>query len=194
MLIISMKERCWPNVSGLMAEYHDTEWGVPLHDDQKLFEFLILDGFQAGLSWSTILNKREAFRSAFKKFDYTKIAAFSTIDIETLMQNSGIIRNRAKITATILNAQALLKIRTEFGSFNNYLWNFTDYQPIQSNLKSFSEMPAQTELSQIISRDLQKYGFKFVGPTIIYAFMQAIGMINDHLITCFRYPELQLLK
>lgn len=173
-----------------MQQYHDEEWGVPLHDEIKLFEFLMLDGAQAGLSWKTILEKRGTYREAFDQFDFEKVAKFDENKIEELMQNPGIIRNRAKITAFITNAQAYIKIRKEFGTFDNYLWKFVDYKPIQNKFSSWAEIAPQTPLSQTISKDLKKRGFKFVGPTIIYAFMQAIGMVNDHLVHCYRYKEI----
>ena len=184
------KIRCWGNDDPLMRDYHDHEWGVPLHDDQMLFEFLMLDGAQAGLSWSTILKKRENYRKAFDNFDYEKIALYDEKKIEQLLQNPGIIRNKLKVNAFVKNAQAYIKLREEFGSFDKYIWGFIDNTPIQNRFKSFDEMPAKTELSENISKDLKKKGFKFVGPTIIYAFMQAIGMVNDHLVKCFRNKEL----
>jgi DNA-3-methyladenine glycosylase I len=186
-----MKERCWRNVDGLMIEYHDTEWGVPLHDDRKLYEFLVLDGAQAGLSWTTILNKRENYRQAFDNFEFEKIAKYDEQKIQQLVQNPGIIRNRLKIQAFITNAKGVIHIRKEFGSFDQYLWAFAEKGPIDNALKSFADMPTQSPLSEKISKDLKRRGFKFVGPTIIYAFMQAIGMVNDHLVHCFRYAELE---
>ena len=187
-----MVYRCWGDDNDpLMKAYHDTEWGVPLHDDQRLFEFLILDGFQAGLSWRTILHKREGFRKAFNHFDYHKIARYSSQKIMALQADKSIIRNKAKINAAIVNAQAFLTIQKEFGSFDRYIWSYVKNKPIQNRLKSFDEMPAKTDLSIEISNDLKKRGFQFVGPTIIYAFMQAIGMVNDHLTNCFRYAELK---
>jgi DNA-3-methyladenine glycosylase I len=186
-----MVQRCWGDKDPLMRDYHDKEWGVPLHDDQKLFEFLILDGFQAGLSWSTILHKRENFKMAFDNFDYTKITKYSEKKIEELQQNAGIIRNKLKIAATVTNAKAFIKIQKEFGSFDQYLWSFIDHKPIQNALTTFEDMPAKTPLSEKITIDLKKHGFKFVGPTIVYAFMQAIGMVNDHLTRCFRHQEIK---
>ena len=174
-----------------MRTYHDTEWGTPLHDDQKLFEALVLDGFQAGLSWSTILNKRDNFRKAFDNFDYKKITKYSSNKINALLSDQSIIRNRLKINAAITNAKAFLAIQKEFGSFDQYIWKFVDNKPIQNNFESFDQMPAKTDLSIEISKDLKKRGFKFIGPTIIYAFMQGVGMVNDHLIKCFRYAELK---
>ena len=173
-----------------MKEYHDKEWGVPVHDDQRLFEFLILEGAQAGLSWNTILLKRENFREAFDNFDYKKIASYNEKKVEELLNNAGIIRNRLKIGATISNAKAILQVQEEFGSFDNYIWKFIDNNPIVNKFKSLDELPAKTEMSEQISKDLKKRGFKFVGPTIIYSFMQAIGMTNDHTTDCFRYEEI----
>ena len=186
--------RCWGDKDDLMREYHDTEWGVPLHDDYKLFEFLVLDGAQAGLSWSTILKKRENYRRAFDNFDFEKIAKYGDDKIEELQNNAGIIRNKLKINAFITNAQAYIKLRKEFGSFDKYIWDWVDNKPIQNKLKLFDEMPAKTILSEQITKDLKKRGFKFVGPTIIYAFMQAIGLVNDHLQKCFRYKEISKLS
>jgi DNA-3-methyladenine glycosylase I len=180
--------RCpWPSNDLLMIAYHDEEWGVPLHDDQKLFEFMVLDCFQAGLSWRTVLHKRENFRKAFDGFDYRKIAKYDQRKYESLLQDAGIIRNKAKISGTIVNAQAFLQVRKEFGSFDAYIWSFTEGKTILNGWKDLSELPARTELSDKMSKDLVKRGFKFAGSTICYAFIQAIGMVNDHLITCFRY-------
>ena len=176
-----------------MAEYHDTEWGVPVHNDRMLFEFLMLEGAQAGLSWSTILNKRENYRKAFDNFDFELIAKYDEKKVEKLLQNPGIIRNRLKVGAFITNAQAYIELRKEFGSFDTYLWAYIDGKPIDNHIKSFEGMPAKTELSTTISKDLKKRGFKFIGPTIIYAFMQAIGMVNDHPMDCFRYEEIKKL-
>ena len=184
------KPNCWGTNDVLMAKYHDDEWGTPLHDDRKLFEFLILEGFQAGLSWSTILNKRENFRRAFDNFDYNKVAQYDSRKVATLLKDSGIIRNRLKITAAVGNAKAFILIRKGFGTFDRYIWGFTNGKPVSNKLKSFKEMPAKTPLSDLISRDLQKRGFKFVGSTIVYAYMQATGMVNDHLVSCPRYREL----
>jgi DNA-3-methyladenine glycosylase I len=185
-----MVYRCWGDNDPLMMAYHDHEWGVPLHDDQKLFEFLVLDAFQAGLSWRTILHKRENFRNAFDNFDYHKIARYSSKKIKALQSDESIIRNRLKINATVSNAKEFIAVQNEFGSFDKYLWAYVRSKPIQNNLKSFEELPAKSNLSIEISYDLKKRGFKFVGPTIIYAFMQAIGMVNDHLKKCFRHSEL----
>ena len=182
--------RCaWGSHNPLMIEYHDTEWGVPLHDEQKLFEFLILEGMQAGLSWSTILNKRENFRRAFAEFDVEQVARFGKRDINRLLKDAGIIRNRLKIEATINNAQRFSKVQNEFGSFDAYIWGFVGGKPIKNGFKSLQEIPAKTPLSDAISKDLIKRGFKFVGSTIVYAHMQATGMVNDHTVDCFRYDE-----
>ena len=164
--------------------YHDTEWGMPSHDDNYIFEMLILEGFQAGLSWNTILQKRENFRKAFDNFDYKKIAKYDENKLDELLQNEGIIRNRLKIYSAVTNAAAFMKIQKEFGSFSDYIWNFTDNKRIVNNPKTLSEVPATSELSDKISKDLKKRGFKFVGSTIIYSFLQAIGIIDDHLVSC----------
>ncbi|MHA1727871.1 MAG: DNA-3-methyladenine glycosylase I [Promethearchaeota archaeon] len=185
-----MVQRCWQNLDNLMRDYHDKEWGVPLHDDRKLFEFLVLDGAQAGLSWKTILKKREACRIAFDGFDFEKIAEYNENNVEELLNNRGIIRNRLKINAFITNARSFIRIRQEFSSFDRYIWQFVKNKTIKNKWKSWEEVPSKTGLSVIISKDLKKRGFKFVGPVIIYAFMQAIGMVNDHLVKCFRYKEL----
>jgi len=180
--------RCpWPSDDPLMIAYHDKEWGVPLHDDQKLFEFMVLDCFQAGLSWRTVLHKRENFRKAFDNFDYRKIAKYDQQKIDSLLQDTGIIRNKAKINGTIQNAKCFLEVQKEFGSFDHYIWSFTNGKIIVNKWKSLSELPARSEISDLMSKDLVKRGFKFAGSTICYAFMQAIGMVNDHLTTCFRY-------
>ncbi|OFY48065.1 MAG: DNA-3-methyladenine glycosylase [Bacteroidetes bacterium GWF2_41_31] len=187
-----MKEqiRCpWPAGKALDTQYHDHEWGVPLHDDQKLFEFLVLDAFQAGLSWSTILNKRENFRQALDGFNPQIIARYSEDKVAELMNNPGIIRNGLKIRATITNAQYFLKVQEEFGSFDRYIWQFTNHQTKTNAWNSLKEIPASTPESDAMSKDLKKRGFKFVGSTICYAFMQAAGMVNDHLVTCFRYEQ-----
>ncbi len=186
-----MEKSCnWPGNDPLMQEYHDKEWGVPLHDDRKLFEFLVLEGFQAGLSWMTILRKREYFREAFHGFDPVLVAEMSKTDVDRLLQNPGIIRNRMKIEAAIRNAVCFLKIRQECGSFDRYIWQFTDYKPVINRFTSLDQLPAKTELSDRISADLKRRGFKFVGSTIVYAHMQATGMVNDHLMHCFRYHEI----
>jgi DNA-3-methyladenine glycosylase I len=182
--------RCpWPMQEN-MIRYHDEEWGVPVHDDRLLFEFLILEGAQAGLSWQTVLNKRENYRAAFDQFDAKKIVRYGDKKITELLGNDGIIRNRLKIHATIQNAKSFLKMREEFGSFDAYLWRFVDGEPIINHRKSMQDVPARTEISDAMSRDLLKRGFKFVGSTICYAFMQAVGLVNDHLVTCFRHKEL----
>lgn len=180
------KIRCaWCEKDDLYREYHDNEWGKPVYDDDTLFEFLILETFQAGLSWYTILKKRENFRAAFDDFNYNKVAQYSEDKVLELMQNEGIIRNQLKIRGTISNAIAFIKIQEEFGSFSNYIWKFTDGKPIENNRKSLSEIPATTPLSDAISKDLKKRGFKFVGSTVIYAHMQATGMVNDHVEECW---------
>ena len=185
------KIRCdWTHNNPYNNEYHDKEWGVPLHDDRKLFEFLILDAFQAGLSWLTILKKRENFRNAFDNFDAEKIAAYDENKIKELLNNQGIIRNKLKIKAAVSNAKAFLSIQREFGSFDKYIWQFTGYKTIVNRWKSWKEIPASTKESDAMSKDLKKRGFKFVGSTICYAFMQAAGMVNDHTVDCFRYSEL----
>ena len=185
------KMRCsWPSDDKLMIKYHDKEWGVPLHNDKKLFEFLILEGFQAGLSWRTVLYKRENFRKAFDNFDYNQVAKYDKRKINSLLKDEGIIRNRLKVEGAVKNAKAFLQIRKEFGTFDKYIWGFVNGKPVQNKFKSLKELPARTELSDLISKDMNKRGFTFVGSTIIYAHMQATGMANDHLITCFRYKEL----
>jgi DNA-3-methyladenine glycosylase I len=182
--------RCpWPS-NDLSIRYHDLEWGVPVHDDRLLFEYLILEGAQAGLSWQTVLNKRENYRAAFDNFDAEKIARYGEKQTARLLANEGIIRNRLKIAATIQNARSFLKVREEFGSFDKYLWRFVAGRRVVNRRKSMSEVPARTEISDALSKDLLKRGFKFVGSTICYANMQAVGMVNDHLVTCFRHKEL----
>ena len=184
------KKRCaWCVGDPLYENYHDKEWGKPVYDDETLFEFLILETFQAGLSWITVLRKRENFRKAFDAFDYKKIAKYEQPKIEELLQDSGIIRNKLKIKATISNAQAFIAIQEEFGSFSKYIWGFVNGKPIKNKFKSISELPANTPLSDLISKDLKKRGFKFVGTTVVYAHMQATGMVNDHELSCFRYNE-----
>jgi DNA-3-methyladenine glycosylase I len=186
-----MKIRCpWANNDPLMIEYHDREWGVPVHDDSLLFEFLILEGAQAGLSWTTILKKRENYRLAFDNFDPEKVSAYNDQKIEELVENSGIVRNKLKIRSAIVNAKLLLEIQREYGSFDNYVWKFVDGKPIQNKWKKMEDIPSSTLESENMSSDLKNRGFKFVGPTICYAFMQAVGMVNDHLIDCFRHSEL----
>lgn len=184
-------KRCgWVSNDPLYIEYHDKEWGVPVFDDQKLFEFLVLESFQAGLSWITILKKRENFRKAFNGFDYKKIARYNSQKINQLLNNSGIIRNRLKINAAVNNAVAFIKIQDEFESFSRYIWGFIGHQPIKNHFKTLEEVPAKTPLSDTISKDLKRRGFKFVGSTIMYAHMQATGMVNDHTTDCFRYKEI----
>jgi len=183
--------RCWGDGLGdLMTEYHDVEWGTPIHDDRKIFEFLILEGMQAGLSWTLVLNKRENFRRAFRGFDPAKVAKFTARDVTRLLGDAGIIRNRLKILGAINNAKRFLEVRKEFGSFDRYIWGFVGGKPVRTGLRSFAEMPAKTPLSDRISADLKARGFKFVGSTVIYSHLQATGMVNDHLVTCFRYREL----
>ena len=184
------KHRCqWCLGDALYEAYHDQEWGVPVYDDATLFEFLILETFQAGLSWITILRKRENFRAAFDNFDYKKIALYQEVKFDSLLQDAGIIRNKLKIKATITNAQAFMKIQNEFGSFSKYIWAFVDGKPIKNSRKNIQDLPATTSVSDTLSKDLKKRGFKFVGSTVIYAHMQATGMVNDHEIGCFRYHE-----
>ena len=185
-----MKElkRCpWPGNDPLMIEYHDMEWGVPLHDDRRIFEFIVLEGMQAGLSWSTVLRKRENFRKAYKGFDPHIVAKFTQRDLERLLNDPGIIRNRLKIKASIANAGAFLAVQQEFGSFDRYMWEFVGGKPIKHRLRTVSQMPTTSPESDRFSQDLKQRGFKFVGSTIIYAHMQATGMISDHLMSCFRY-------
>ena len=184
------KKRCaWCGTDPLYMAYHDEEWGKPVYDDSKLFEFLILETFQAGLSWITILRKRENFRKAFDNFDYKKIAAYGEDKYESLLQDAGIVRNKLKIKATISNAQSFMDVQKEFGSFSDYIWAFTNGKPILNKHKIKDDVPATTDLSDLISKDLKKRGFKFVGSTVIYANMQATGMVNDHLVDCFRHGE-----
>lgn len=183
------KVRCsWPGVDPLYVAYHDDEWGVPEYDDQALFEKLLLDGFQAGLSWITILRKRDGFRAAFDNFDPEKVARYGEADFERLMNDAGIVRNQAKVRAATGSAKAWLEIM-EQGGFSNYLWNYVDGRPIQNQFATMAEVPAQTPLSQQISKDLKARGFKFVGPTIVYAFMQAVGMVNDHMTGCYCHAK-----
>ena len=186
-----ISKRCKWAVDELMIEYHDIEWGLPLHDDKVLFEFLILEGAQAGLSWSTILKRRKGYQIAFNNFDASKVAAFGDREIENLMQNTQIIRNRLKINSTISGAKAFLEIQKDFGSFDKYVWSFVNGKTIINNINQMEEIPSITEESEKMSKDLKKRGFNFVGPTICYAFMQAIGMVNDHEVGCFRWEEVQ---
>jgi DNA-3-methyladenine glycosylase I len=187
----SDERRCpWCLRSEIYRRYHDEEWGVPVHDDRKLFEFLTLEGAQAGLSWSTILAKRENYRKAFARFDPEKVARFGARDAELLMRDPGIVRNRLKIESTIGNARAFLEVRREFGTFDAYLWGFVNGRPLRSRRRSMKEVPDRTAVSDAISRDLERRGFRFVGSTIVYAFMQAVGVVNDHLTSCFRRGRL----
>jgi len=182
--------RCgWATSAPEYVEYHDTEWGVPLHDDRRLFEFLILEGAQAGLSWETILRKREAYRTAFDDFDPERVARYTPKKIERLMANPGIVRNRLKIDSTLTNAAAFLAVRREFGSFDAYIWRFVDGKPRVNTVRASGDVPVSTPQSDAMSKDLKRRGFRFVGTTICYAFMQATGMVNDHAMTCFRYRE-----
>lgn len=184
------KHKCgWCEGDDLYEAYHDFEWGVPVKDDETLFEFLLLETFQAGLSWITILRKRENFRKAFDNFDYVKIALYNEAKVSMLLQDEGIIRNKLKVRSAISNAKSFMKIQEEFGSFSNYIWGFVNDTPIKNSLSNYKEGPANTSLSDVISKDLKKRGFKFVGSTVVYAFMQATGMVNDHEVNCFRYNE-----
>ncbi len=184
-------KRCgWCGEDPLYVAYHDDEWGVPVYDDRTLFEFLILEGAQAGLSWSTILNKRDGYRRAFDGFDAEKVAHFDATKIAALLTDPGIVRNQLKVASAVSNAQAFLRVREEWGSFSDYIWSFVDGRPIQNQWRALSEIPAKTPLAEAISKDLKKRGFGFVGPTIVYAHMQATGMVNDHLLDCFRYPQI----
>ena len=188
-------KRCgWCVGDPLYEAYHDTEWGVPVLDDQTLFEFLILETFQAGLSWITILRKRENFREALDGFNYEKIANYSEEKIEELLLNAGIIRNKLKVRATVTNAQAFIKVQEEFGSFSGYIWKFVQGKPINNMVVNYKEMPPTTSISDALSKDLKKRGFKFVGSTVMYAHMQATGMVNDHEVTCFRHKEVKQIK
>jgi DNA-3-methyladenine glycosylase I len=187
---MSDKKRCgWCMGDPLYEAYHDEEWGVPVYDDATIFEFLVLETFQAGLSWITILRKRENFRKAFDDFNYKKIANYSEEKIQELLQDAGIIRNKLKVRSTVTNAQLFIKIQEEFGSFSNYIWGFVDGTPIQNAVVDYKKAPSTTPISDALSKDLKKRGFKFVGSTVIYAHMQATGMINDHEVDCFRYNE-----
>lgn len=182
--------RCgWAESDALLVEYHDREWGVPVHDDQRLFEFLILEGAQAGLSWTTILKKRQNYWRAFEDFEPEAVAGFDAARVEQLLQDEGIVRNRRKIEAAIQNALAFQAVQAEFGSFDEYIWKFVDGTPIQNGFRTLSEIPSETAQSREMSKALKRRGFGFVGPTICYAFMQAVGMVNDHLVDCFRYAE-----
>jgi DNA-3-methyladenine glycosylase I len=182
--------RCFGNKDPLMAEYHDTEWGVPLHDDNELYGLLVLEGAQAGLSWRTVLHRREAYREAYSGFDPLTVAEYTPEKLMDIRENSGVIRNKLKIASAVKNAKAFIEIQREFGSFDKYLWAYVDDTPIMNGFSSWKEVPAETDLSQRISKDLKKRGFSFVGPTIMYAYMQSVGMVNDHLTTCFRYQQI----
>lgn len=183
--------RCpWPAKHQLAIHYHDKEWGTPVHDDSKHFEYIVLDAFQAGLNWNTILNKRENFRTAFHQFDFHQIANYSEKKIQELLQDTSIIRNKQKILGTIQNAKAFIQIRDEFGTFDSYIWKFVNGKPLINHYVNANEVPARTDVSDVMSRELKNKGFKFVGTTICYAYMQAAGLVNDHLISCFRYSEL----
>ena len=184
-----MKRCPWTGNDDLMIKYHDLEWGTPVFDDLTHFEFLILEGAQAGLTWKTILHRREGYRQAFANFNPQEVALFDERKIEILREDSNIIRNKLKICSAISNAKCFLQVQEENGSFNDYLWSFVNNNPIKNSFKTMADIPAQTELSQKISKSLKKLGFSFVGPTIVYAFMQAVGLVNDHLVDCFRYEE-----
>jgi len=187
-----MINRCgWSITDPLMIEYHDNEWGVPVHDDRKHFEMIVLDGAQAGLSWQTVLRKREAYREAFDNFDYVKVARYNERKIAELLDNPGIIRNRLKVSSAVKNAKAFLTVREEFGTFDDYIWQFVEGKPIHNSWKSLRELPAKTSISDAMSKDMKKRGFSFVGSTICYAYMQAAGMVNDHTTECFRHGELK---
>ncbi len=190
-----MVKRCgWCEVDELYRDYHDQEWGVPAQDDRLLFEFLILEGAQAGLSWHTVLRKRENYRAAFAQFDPVKVARFTPAKVQSLLKDPGIIRNRLKVASAVRNAKAFLEVQKEFGSFSRYQWQFVDGRVIQNRRRSLAELPARTPESDRMSADMKKRGFNFVGSTILYAHMQAVGMVNDHLVSCFRYPELARKK
>ncbi|HEX5101146.1 MAG TPA: DNA-3-methyladenine glycosylase I [Polyangiaceae bacterium] len=184
------KQRCWwPGTDALYIDYHDREWGVPVHDDRRLFEFIVLEGAQAGLSWITILRKREAYRAAFDAFDPEKVARYDARRVERLLKNEGIVRNRLKVESAVKNARAYLEVQEEFGSFAKYQWGFVDGRPVVNRFKDKKQIPPRTPLSDAISKDLKRRGFSFVGSTIVYAHMQAVGMVNDHVVSCFRHVE-----
>lgn len=189
-MIKNIKRCPWPSEDKLMIRYHDEEWGVPVHSDRKHFEFLLLDGFQAGLSWSTILKRRETFRKAFDNFDYKKIAKYKLNDVKRLLNDKGIIRNRLKVAAATTNAQKFQEVQAEFGSFDKYIWNFVNGKTKKNKFKRLSDFPAKTKESDVMSKDLKDRGFKFVGSTICYAYMQAAGLVNDHTVGCLRYKEI----
>jgi DNA-3-methyladenine glycosylase I len=184
----------WPGEDALMNEYHDQEWGVPLHDDKKIFEFMVLDAFQAGLSWRTVLHKRDNFRKAFADFEPANVAKFNEKKIEALLQDVGIIRNKMKVNAAVVNAQKFLEVQKEFGSFDKYIWQFVKNKPLVNKWEESKQIPAKSDESDAMSKDLQSRGFKFVGSTICYAFMQAAGMVNDHLVSCPRHKQVQKMK
>lgn len=189
---MTLRNRCeWCGDNPLYVKYHDREWAVPVHSDRKLFEFLILEGAQAGLSWITVLKKRPAYRAAFDNFDFNKIARYEEAKIQSLLENPGIIRNQLKIRSTVKNARSFIEIREGYGTFNKFIWAYVHNRPIQNRWKCLSEIPASTELSDQISKDLKKRGFSFVGSTICYAYLQAIGMVNDHVLSCFRYSDIK---
>jgi DNA-3-methyladenine glycosylase I len=188
------KLRCWNTTNPLYIKYHDEEWGMPVHDDKVLFEFLVLDGFQAGLTWLLILQRREQFRKSFDCFDPQKVAAYTDLDVERLMKTPNIIHNKLKIKATLKNARNFLVIQEEFGSFNDYIWSFVGGKPVSNTFARLEDLPAETEESKAMSKDLKVRGFQFVGPTICYAFMQAAGLVNDHLTNCFRYKQIEHMK
>lgn len=191
---MGFRNRCeWCGTDPLYVGYHDLEWGVPVHDDRILFEFLVLEGAQAGLSWSTILKKRENYRNAFHGFDYERIAEYTQSDVKRLLNDAGIVRNRLKVESSITNAQIALDIRDQYGTLDAFLWRFVDNVPIQNSWKCIEEMPAHTEVSDRMSKELKRKGFRFVGSTICYAFMQAVGMVNDHTLDCFRHKEVEKL-
>jgi DNA-3-methyladenine glycosylase I len=186
--------RCsWCGDDPLYVAYHDEEWGVPVYDDRTLFEFLVLEGAQAGLSWSTILKKREGYRAAFDGFDPAIVAGYDERKTAELLADAGIVRNRLKVASAVSNAQAFLAVEEEYGSFSNYIWAFVDGAPIRNQWRTLAEIPAKTPLAETLSKDLKKRGFRFVGPTIVYAHMQATGMVNDHIVSCYRYPEIKAL-
>jgi DNA-3-methyladenine glycosylase I len=190
-----MNKRCdWSGTEPIYVDYHDKEWGVPVHDDRMHFEMIILDGAQAGLSWITILKRRDSYREAFDNFDAVKVSRYDDKKVENLLTNPGIIRNRLKVNSAVKNAQAFLKIQKEFGSFDDYIWQFVNHKTIQNKWKKMSELPAKTAESDAMSKDLKKRGFSFVGSTICYAYMQAAGMVNDHIMDCFRYKEVKKLS
>jgi len=187
----SSLKRCWGTEDPLYTAYHDEEWGVPQHDDKKLFEFLVLEGFQAGLSWALILQRRNALRKAFEGFDPIKVAKFSEDDVIRLIETPGVIKHKAKILSAINNAQRILEIQTEFGSFNTFVWKFVNGKTINHGFTSFSEMPPENEQAKTMSKEMKSRGFKFVGPSVCYSFMQAVGLVNDHLVWCFRYKQVK---